>query len=538
LPLLDRRSYVYGVGYETVRRGEVIDSLERFRSEGDLPRLWAAVRRAKIDAALSDTPTVEGFSNVLACATKYKLICENVARRAADTTFAPKDVRVLEKALKELDQLKLGPKLWKDNRYPLLLRMDSLRPHLETLRRLVQEHRAGCARYCSAWLALMNSGELRSSFDLEVSTARWLLAFPDAAEELGRMVSDGVKLEYWRSIESIEGSISETEIASQPAELTPKEAHLVKVLVLAGNLERQAKAPPDPPKEEEEEKTAKGDGLRKKGRRKGEGLRKDAQAALEVALGADDDMEDGLRKDAQAALEAALGADDDMEGGLRQDAQAALEAALGADDDMEDALRRDGQAALEAALGADDDMEETLRRDGQAALEAALGVDLGADDAMEAQAASAQAEAPQNEASVSYQDDFEDEAAVEEQVPAKEEVAAEDQVPANEDAAAAEQAPANEASVSYQDDFEDEAAVEEQAPANEEAAAAEQAPAKEEAAIEEQAPAQEETATEEQVPSKKAVVAEEAEAAAEGEAPAEQAVVADPEASVEESAPQ
>jgi len=47
-----------------------------------------------------------------------------------------------------------------------------------------------------------------------------------------------------------------------------------------------------------------------------------------------------------------------MEDGLKSDAQSALEAARGGQDDREDRLRRDGQAALEAALGVDDDIKQ------------------------------------------------------------------------------------------------------------------------------------------------------------------------------------
>lgn len=227
---------MYSVGSETVRRHEVIERLELFRSEGDMPRLWAAVRRAKLDVELSEKPTVNNMADIVAKATKYKLICENVARRVADTNFTTKDLRVLEKAFKEIEGLKVGPKVWKDPMYPYLAHVQALRPHLETLRQLVKEHRAGCANYCSAWLAMMDSLKLRSSMDLEVSTAKWLLAFPDSAEVLGGVVSDGVKLEYWRLVESIESTGSEPLRASKASELKPREAYLTNILVLAGSL--------------------------------------------------------------------------------------------------------------------------------------------------------------------------------------------------------------------------------------------------------------------------------------------------------------
>merc|ERR1719171_932944 len=90
LPLLDRRSYIYGVGFETVRRNEVIENLDRFRAEGNLPKLWAAVRRAQLDVHIAETPAVLEAKNVLARATRLKLICENVARRTAKGTFTTK----------------------------------------------------------------------------------------------------------------------------------------------------------------------------------------------------------------------------------------------------------------------------------------------------------------------------------------------------------------------------------------------------------------------------------------------------------------
>lgn len=240
LPHLEKRSLVYGVCSETVRRHEVIEALERFRSEGDLPRLWAAVRRAKLDVALSDIPSVTNMSQLLAQATKQKVICENIAQRVAKTTFTTKDVRVLEKAVKELEQLQLGPKLWKDTMYPMLGQVEALLPHIERLRHLVQEHRAGCKRYCSAWLAVMKADELASSYDLQVSTARWLLSFPDATAELGGMVSEDVICEFWRLVESTEGGGSDPVEASRPASLAQVDARLAEVLVLAGQPPHQA----------------------------------------------------------------------------------------------------------------------------------------------------------------------------------------------------------------------------------------------------------------------------------------------------------
>jgi len=258
LPLLDRRTQVYGVCYETVRRHEVKENMEHFRAEGNLPKLWSAVRRAQLDAQLCDTPSVNDMAHVLAKAARLRLICESVARRAATASFATKDVRVLEAAIKELEELRLGPKLWKDPMYPLLHCIPILLPHLEKLRQLAQEHKAamkpgvGCARFCTAWLAAVKSGELRlasaieaprSDFQgelemlstLEVSTARWLLAFPDAMVELGLLVSDDVKAEYWRLTDCIEGKSWKTD-GGMPADLSPENAHLAKVLVLAGSL--------------------------------------------------------------------------------------------------------------------------------------------------------------------------------------------------------------------------------------------------------------------------------------------------------------
>merc|ERR1719409_1792247 len=81
LPYLPRRSYIYGAGFATCRRNEVLKNMERYRDAGDLPRLWAGIRRAKLDAHLDDSPTVNEMHRVLATATKQKTICENVARR-------------------------------------------------------------------------------------------------------------------------------------------------------------------------------------------------------------------------------------------------------------------------------------------------------------------------------------------------------------------------------------------------------------------------------------------------------------------------
>lgn len=243
LPLLDRRSIVYGVGYETCRRNEVIERLEHFRSKGDLPRLWAAVRRAKMDAALDDTPTVNEMSRIFTAASKQRTMCENVARRVEESRLTTKDVGVLKKALKELEQLRIGPNLWKDpvgNR-PTLGQVEALLPHLETLQELVKAHRAGSASYCSAWLEMMDSGKLRSSINLEVSTAKWLLAFADSATVLGGVVSEDVKFEYWRLVESIERTGSEP--LSSSSELAPKDAHLTKILALAGSLSQQTSSP-------------------------------------------------------------------------------------------------------------------------------------------------------------------------------------------------------------------------------------------------------------------------------------------------------
>lgn len=234
LPVLDKRSYVYSVGCENVRRSEVLDNMDRYRSEGDLPRLWAAVRRAKLDFDLSDKYRVHDMAKVLAHATKHKLICENVARRVVHSAFTTKDVRVLEKALKELEQLQLGPKLWKDPTYPCLRQVPAVTPHLETLRQLVQEHRAGCAAYCAAWLRVVESGELRSSFELEVSTARWLLAFPEATAELGMLVNRDVQEEFWRLADAIDRTGAEAPEADRPVGLALKDAHLAKLLVHAG----------------------------------------------------------------------------------------------------------------------------------------------------------------------------------------------------------------------------------------------------------------------------------------------------------------
>lgn len=238
---MDRRSYVYGVGYETVRRSEVVDNLERFRAEGDLPRLWAAIRRAKLDVSLEEAPSVTNMADLLARATKHKLICENVARRVAKATLTTKDVRVLEKALHEIEQLKLGPKLWKDPQYPFLRKVEALVPHLETLRYLAQEHRAGGARYCTAWLDVIDSGKLSDSFDLEVSTGRWLLVFPDADVQLGGIVSDGVMTEYWRLVESIEGAKPQLPSPSNTGEFVSKDNHLAQILVLAGSVMKSSR---------------------------------------------------------------------------------------------------------------------------------------------------------------------------------------------------------------------------------------------------------------------------------------------------------
>lgn len=258
LPLLDRRTQVYGVCYETVRRHEVKENMEHFRAEGNLPKLWAAVRRAQLDAQLCNTPSVIDMSHVLARATRLRLICENVARRAAKASFTTKDVRVLEAAIKGLEELKLGPKLWKDPMYPLLHCIPILLPHLEKLRYLAQEHRAamkpgiGCVRFSTAWLAAVKSGELRlaSAIEapecdaqgkpdmlsaLEVSTARWLLTFPDAMVELGLLVGDDVKAEYWRLTDSIEGKTLRADGGIRSADLSPESAHLADILVLAGN---------------------------------------------------------------------------------------------------------------------------------------------------------------------------------------------------------------------------------------------------------------------------------------------------------------
>jgi hypothetical protein len=231
LPLLDRSSFIYGIGYETCRRNDVLDSMERFRAEGDMPRLWAAVRRAKLDPHLEETPTVAEMARVLAGGTKQKVICENVARRLSQSAFATKDVRVLEKSVKEMESLALGPKVWKDPNHPLLPLVVALIPYLEKLRDLVQEHRAGCARFCSALLAVLETEELSFSPKLEVSLARWLLAFPDAAADLGALVSDDVKAEYWRLTDFIEGTENHT---ARPANLAPKDARLAELLSTAG----------------------------------------------------------------------------------------------------------------------------------------------------------------------------------------------------------------------------------------------------------------------------------------------------------------
>lgn len=237
LPHLEMRSFVYSANYETVRRSEVVDNLERYRSEGDLPRLWAGVRRAKLDVALSESPAIIDMANVLSRATKQKLICENVARRAAKWEFTVKDVKVLEKSFKELDSLGLGPKLWKDPMYPLLPKVEALRPHMETLRDLAQEYRFGSERYCPAWLETIQRGRLSAFFDLEVSTARWFLAFPDAAEQLGRMVSEEIQQEFWRLSESIsDGATWKPEEINSHGTLAPKDAHLAKILVFAGQM--------------------------------------------------------------------------------------------------------------------------------------------------------------------------------------------------------------------------------------------------------------------------------------------------------------
>jgi len=123
----------------------------------------------------------------------------------------------------------------------------------------------GCARYCAAWLEAVDSGELRLTAPiqsaesatqdgseqlsaLEVSTARWLLAFPDAMVELGLLVGDDVKAEYWRLTDGLEGISSEL-LDTLPDGLSPEDAHLAQILVLAGSpvdeVQRSRREEPD-----------------------------------------------------------------------------------------------------------------------------------------------------------------------------------------------------------------------------------------------------------------------------------------------------
>lgn len=168
-------------------------SLKRYRSEGELVKLKAAVHNAKLDYELRDRATVDSMLDVVVRATKQKHICEKVVRRALTWNFSVKDARCLEAAVQQLRAMELGPKLWKDPQYPLLPRVQELIPYLPHAQHLSKAFQEGPEAFTAAWVQMMTSDRLSLPLDLEVSTARWLLDLPDPAMLLRKALGDGAK---------------------------------------------------------------------------------------------------------------------------------------------------------------------------------------------------------------------------------------------------------------------------------------------------------------------------------------------------------
>lgn len=190
LPVLDRRSIVFGACSETIRRGELMESLQRYRSQGDLVKLRTAVHNAKLDYELRDRATVDSMLDIVVRATKQKHICEMVARRAVNWNFSTKDARCLETAVKQLQAMGLGPKVWNDPQYPLLPKAQEIIPHLSHLQHLSKQYREDSVQFTSAWLNTVTSTCLCLPLDLEVSVARWFLDVADSMTLLTNELGD------------------------------------------------------------------------------------------------------------------------------------------------------------------------------------------------------------------------------------------------------------------------------------------------------------------------------------------------------------
>jgi hypothetical protein len=129
--------------------------------------------------------------DIVARVNKPRLICENVARRAAHGHFTRKDARVLEAAAKEIDSLQLGPKVWKDTyRFPYLPPAEKILPLMPIMHHLATEYHKGCSQFCEAWIDVLGEAKLSDSLDLEVSAARWLVDHPDAPTALNDVLGD------------------------------------------------------------------------------------------------------------------------------------------------------------------------------------------------------------------------------------------------------------------------------------------------------------------------------------------------------------
>lgn len=200
LPLLDKRSYVHAMCSETVRRSKLLEAMHRDYKRGDLAKLKASVQHCMLDSELAKHSGVLKMDEVLREAGAKCIICENLYRKMEEEKLRPSDVQALDKAVSKLEQLELGPELWKESKglsvlYPKLPKVKDMLASRGNLKVLSEEFRGGSGRYCTAWLRAVEECQLTPK--LETLTAKWFDAFPDSPQQLRQqLLEDDVRFSY------------------------------------------------------------------------------------------------------------------------------------------------------------------------------------------------------------------------------------------------------------------------------------------------------------------------------------------------------